>query len=320
MIYDMATSHTATPLHRALEQHGRLERRLSVETVAAGRADVLDALTGGRQLEANERLRLARWVVPQLHHQIARLSDKADRRIAQVVLASEPEFERLKVSLRLDHVRENDHDFSDDQFRVRRSAVLAQLAAGLQSAYWDVAAPTVFIGGSYADPAWDSIAEEVGHALADQPVRLIAAMSDPGIHISYGMEKARIAGGRYESPRARLFGRYDSPRHTRARQPYGACDYLHGTRESVRVHLLAQSNLVLLFGGGPGTESEARLAERFEKPIIPLGFTHGTAGQWWRSHHDPADPDSYHRLGSPDLRTAIAATVRLISRHTLSVG
>ncbi|MQY29373.1 hypothetical protein [Nocardia aurantia] len=313
----MSTSRAATALHKALENHARTQRKLTAASMIGDGSDVLSALTG-RPVTHDERLRLAPWVVQQLQRQIAQIADPADRRIAQMVLAATREFEDLNVEQRKQYVCDRRAELSRELYKKHRIGVLAELAAGLELAYLAISAPTVFVGGSYTDPGWHAIAEGVGRALAGKPVRLVAALCDPGIRVCYGLEKARIAGNSYVLPRTKLFGRPDSAR--RAEQPYGAREYLTGTRESVRTHLMAGSDLVLLFGGGPGTEAEARLAEQAGKPVVPLGFTRGTAGEYWRSHHDPVDPDSYQELGDPDPQTAVDAAVRLITRHLLPMG
>ncbi|MCX4095433.1 hypothetical protein [Nocardia sp. alder85J] len=314
----MPISRTATPLHRALERYGRTERRLAFDTMASDGAYVLDALTGGRELTPEERSRLAKWVVAQLQRQIAGFSYRADRRMAEVVLAYGDDFEGQSIKLRLKHIRDDDRPlFTDEQFKKHRARVLRRLAEGLQAAYRDARSPRVFVGGSYDDPAWDTVADGMGRALAEQPVQLLAAMSDPGIRICYGLEEARSATGTYQLPRTRLFGRADSSRGTGAGTRLGAIEYLGGTRDSVREYLLAQSNLVLLFGGGPGTAAEARYAEQHGIPVVPLGFTDGTARRYWESHHDDADPETYARLGGPNPRTAIDAAVRMISQLVL---
>lgn len=115
-------------LRAALEGYGRRARKLSVARLAED-AELLRLV---RQLAVDipavTAHDLASAVEQALLEAIQSLSDPVDQRIAQAVLASEPEFWDKTVAQRRAYVATNDRGFSDDQFKTRRRRVLAELA------------------------------------------------------------------------------------------------------------------------------------------------------------------------------------------------
>ncbi|NQE67369.1 hypothetical protein NG2371_01821 [Nocardia gamkensis] len=267
------------------------------------------------------REQLARRVVVMLRSLIAAMPDPVDRRIAEAVLAAAPEFYDRTVEQRRAYVREHDFGFTDEQFKTRRARVVADLAADLTAAFRNHTEPMsrIFISGSYDDVRWDRDAAELGTALADLPVSLIAGMALPGRRVSYAMADALAARGIYSPSRIQLFSRANVAQPSDADRRVGSIVYVGSTQQQKRREMVRHSSLVILFGGGNGTVEETNLAEAHGVPVIPLAFTGGAAQQYWLSHRHatdvirvgghPVDPGTYallnHEVHSLALRAAI---------------
>ncbi|MFB8276935.1 hypothetical protein [Nocardia colli] len=286
----MTKARPVTPLHEALEQYGRRARRLSEGRMLAEDV-VLQQLGDAVQLAApSYREQLARRVVAMLRSLVEGMTDPIDRRIAEAVLATKPEFHDKTVDQRRTYVREHDLGFTDDQFKTRRARVISDLAADLAAAFRIQETPVgrIFIAGSYTDPRWDRDAAELGTALAQLPVSLISGMALPGRRVGYAMADALAANGIYSPSRIQLFSRANVNQPTDADRRVGSVAYFGSTQQEKRREMVRLADVTILFGGHDGTVEEAALAEEHEVPVIPLAFTGGAARQYWLSNRRSA--------------------------------
>jgi hypothetical protein len=286
---------------------------------------VLLRLGDGVQLsDIGYREQLARQVVSTLRSLIEGIHDPTDRRIAEAVLASKPEFYEKTVDQRRAYVREHDLGFTDDQFKTRRARVINDLAADLAEAFEDQppSAQRIFVGGNCRDPVWDRDATELGVALADLPVTVVTGSARPGRLIAYALADALVTKGKYLPSRVMLFAHANPKRPTQADRPLGTLTYFGATAHEKRCEMLRISNLAIMFGGGQGTKEEAELAESRGIPVIPLAFTGGAARQYWLSHRDSVntmclggrqvDVQLYEALDHGVHSLALQAAMRLI--------
>ncbi len=272
------------------------------------------------------REQLARRVVTVLRSLITAIADPVDRRIAEAVLAATPEFYDKTVEQRRAFVREHDLGFTDEQFKTRRARVVGDLAADLTAAFRNHTEPMsrIFISGSYDDVSWDRDATELGTALADLPVSLIAGMGLPGRRVSYAMADALAAKGIYSPTRIQLFSRANVTQPTDADRRVGSIVYVGSTQQEKRREMVHHSSVVILFGGGNGTMEETNLAEEHGVPVIPLAFTGGAAQQYWVSHRHatgdirigghPVDPGTYALLNHEVHSLALRAAIDLVTQ------
>ena len=122
-------------LHAALEQFGRRARKLSAARLEEFDM-VLEAVGTPDQLaDPDRRHDFAVRVDAALRSIVDSIDDSVDRRIAQAVLASEPEFFDKTVTARRQYVAEKDLGFTDDQFKTRRRRILGDIAAALAAAF-----------------------------------------------------------------------------------------------------------------------------------------------------------------------------------------
>ncbi|MDL9980091.1 hypothetical protein [Microbacterium candidum] len=133
---DAATTRKGvSPLQDAVEGFGRRGRRLTAARLEAV-PDVLIALRGPRVLhDADARHSLALEVEQTLRGAILDMKDPVDRRIAQVVLASEPEFYDDTIEIRKQTVLSGDMAFSANQFAQRRPRIITELVSALQARF-----------------------------------------------------------------------------------------------------------------------------------------------------------------------------------------
>jgi hypothetical protein len=321
IIDGMKCPRTESPLHAALQTYGRNAQGLSIETMLTT-DDVLVALAGHARLAVPDyREHLAAWVVTQLRSLIAEIDDRVNRRIAQAVLASEPEFHGKNVTERLTHVRDHDRGFSDDQFKTRRRRVLSGLAIALDIAYRRKETPHIFIAGNYIDPSWSTVTAQLGRALARLPVSLLVMASRPALETGYAMAGMLRATNTYTAERLTVFRRTGSRRPAPIHQFLGNLTHLDATLSQARQQILHSAQLAILFGGGTGTAEEARMADEAGVPVVPLAFTGGTARQYWLAgratnrYTEKVDTRAYHRLDNPAPEIALPAAVHLITRH-----
>lgn len=122
-----------SPLQEAVESFGRRGRRLTAARLEAV-PDILIALRGPRVLaDLDARRKLAAEIEQTLRATIIDMKDPTDRRIAQVVLASEPEFYDDTIERRKQTVLAGDMAFSANQFAVRRPRIVTELVVALRS-------------------------------------------------------------------------------------------------------------------------------------------------------------------------------------------
>lgn len=110
----------------ALERYGRRARRLSPSRLMEFREVV-----GFLKNDSETVSAAAERVAARLTQIIEGIIDPVDRRIAEALLASKPEFYEKTVSMRQAHVREHDVGFSDDQYKTRRRRIIRDVAAAL---------------------------------------------------------------------------------------------------------------------------------------------------------------------------------------------
>lgn len=123
---------SASPLQNAVEGFGRRGRGL-VSARLEALPGILIALKGVRILQdADARRSLAIEVERVLRAAITGFNDPTDRRIAQVVLASEPEFYDQTIEVRKQIVLGGDMAFSANQFATRRPRIIVELVSALQ--------------------------------------------------------------------------------------------------------------------------------------------------------------------------------------------
>lgn len=122
-----------SPLQEAVESFGRRGRRLTAARLAAV-PDILIALRGPRVLaDLDARRELAGEVEQTLRATISDMKDPTDRRIAQVILASEPEFYDDTIERRKQTVLAGDMAFSANQFAMRRPRIVTELVVALRA-------------------------------------------------------------------------------------------------------------------------------------------------------------------------------------------
>jgi hypothetical protein len=137
----MASRRPESELHGALGEFGRCAKKLSVARLEEVDT-VLKAVGTPEQLnDADKRRDLAVRVFEALRSIVAEIEDPVDRRIAQAVLATEPEFYDKLVGKRLAYVRENDRGFSDEQYYDKRRRVVGDIEEALAGVMGIGAAP-----------------------------------------------------------------------------------------------------------------------------------------------------------------------------------
>ena len=132
----MSSGQQSEQLHAALNNFGRRERQLSAANLEHHR-DVLTALFGAASLEDVSEERLAAQRVEHAIRQIIEsYADGAERRAAEVVFASQPEFHGLYVGQRIAVVEANQNDraFTADQYPRLRKRVVANMTTALPHA------------------------------------------------------------------------------------------------------------------------------------------------------------------------------------------
>lgn len=149
-------------LYTPIEQFGRRCEALSVEELEREKDTILTAVAVDHELEDwYKRRELAKRVCDELRSIVASIENKIDRRIAQVVLATEREFCGLGVGQRLAFVATHDSTFTENQFADRRASVIENLAAALEEALAQRdALPSGVDPGAQDDPVPTIEAEE----------------------------------------------------------------------------------------------------------------------------------------------------------------
>ncbi|WP_157777422.1 hypothetical protein [Nocardia terpenica] len=321
---------TNSALESALGSFGRRVRRLTPDTMLVA-DELLIALAGPEAIhQPTDRAHLAEWVVEQLHHLIAALSDDIDRRIAEAVLATRPEFYGKGIGQARAYLRSHHESYVDSAYKRRRSVVIAQLAASLDKAYQLKCAPRVFLSGRYtSEDTGRPIADALGAALATLPITLICGGSRVGAHTAYAMARALRADGTYSPDRTTLYVRTESTRIAPIYQPLGHVIHVDTCRTETRRTMLRNAQLCLVFGGGDfgdadgnGTAEETDLARERGIPIVPLATTGGVAQQLWLNHRADAHRHlprprvaDYDDLDHRDPTLAITAALHLVTHH-----
>lgn len=130
----MTSRRPVSELHDALGEFGRRGKKLSVARLEEFDA-VLKVVGTPEQLNDEEQRRaLAASVYEALRSTVESLDDPVDSRIAQAVLATEPEFHDKTVEERKAIVRENDRGFTDEQYKDRRRRVIGDIEEALRMA------------------------------------------------------------------------------------------------------------------------------------------------------------------------------------------
>jgi hypothetical protein len=122
-------------LYTPVEQFGRRCEQLSPEELEREQDTILRAVATGDELDDwYQRHELATRVCEALRSIVPSIENPVDRRMAQVVLATEREFWGKGVLDRLAYVATHGCEFSDNQFWDRRGYVIEYLAAKLEEA------------------------------------------------------------------------------------------------------------------------------------------------------------------------------------------
>ena len=127
----MSSEEQNSELYKALNSCGRRERQLSASNLDHHR-DILIALFGQAALKQEHERRIkAQLVEDTMREIIESYADGAERRAAEVVFASQPEFYGLNVNQRIAVVETKDHSFSRDQYARLRKRVVTNMASAL---------------------------------------------------------------------------------------------------------------------------------------------------------------------------------------------
>jgi len=122
------------PLYAALESFGRRGRRLDTARLETF-PETLVALFGeGAIADPSERHIVAGRVESTLRRIVAAIEEPVDRRIAEAVFATEPEFYDKTVTKRQEYVYSHDFGFTYEQFKIHRARIIGDVAASLQRA------------------------------------------------------------------------------------------------------------------------------------------------------------------------------------------
>ncbi|RQM32199.1 hypothetical protein [Rhodococcus ruber] len=129
------------PLQTELAAFGRRGRRLAPERLLE--FDDLLALLGepDRLNDIAYRQDLAVRITTALKVEIASMTDRVDRRIAEALLAAAPEFYDKFVNERLAYEASHGRQFTAEQYKNRRRRVLADLTAALDKRLQEKVAP-----------------------------------------------------------------------------------------------------------------------------------------------------------------------------------
>lgn len=130
----MSSEEQNSELYKALNSCGRRERQLSASNLDHHR-DILIALFGQAALKQEHERRIkAQLVEDTMREIIESYADGAERRAAEVVFASKPEFYGMNVNQRIAVVETKDHSFTRDQYPRLRKRVIANMTTALRYA------------------------------------------------------------------------------------------------------------------------------------------------------------------------------------------
>jgi hypothetical protein len=121
-------------LYAALESFGRRGRRLDAARLETFPETLLALFGEDAMTDPNERRIAAGRVESALRRIIAAIEEPVDRRIAEAVFATEPEFYDKTVTERQEYVYSLDFGFTYEQFKIRRARIIGDVAASLQRA------------------------------------------------------------------------------------------------------------------------------------------------------------------------------------------
>jgi hypothetical protein len=313
-------------VYAALESCGRSLREFT--PIALSRDEyaahaLLNELGDAERLsDEGYRLELIGDVVSAVTLIVDRIQDDTCRRVGEAALPVRPEFygkrvgERLKVLVK--------EGISEDVYKDRRPRVLHDIAVALAREFQgrSRSLPLVCIAGDYDDPALDAGAVALGKGLAEPGIRLVSGYARAGQQVGLAMANALEEGGMVvDADRITQYARTVKDRL----HPKGLIGRLiaYGeTQEHKRHRMIRDCHVVLLFAGGDGTAQEARIAESYRIPVIPLGFTGGMARRYWQDMlasadpiilgGHPVDPVLYAQLGHGHRDVAVQAALALI--------
>jgi len=328
MMVAMQTKVSVARLTKALRLCGRDLREftpvaLSRDSLAA--LALLNELGDPARLsDERYRLELAGDVATVVRLIIDRIKDDTCRRVGEAALAVHPDFYGMGVGERMLVLR--GEGISEDVFKDRRLDVLPDVAVSVIRAFPGGVRRRLVVGicGDYDEPALDGSAEVFGRGLAERGVGVVSGYARAGLQVSLAMVNALEERGIVvDDERVIQYARETKDRL----HPKGLVGRLiaYGqTQEQKRHRMLSACDVVVLFAGGDGTAAEARIAASYRIPVIPLGFTGGTAQQYWESELASAAPIMlggyevdrvlYTQLGHGHRDVAIHAGLALITQ------
>lgn len=320
----MEISVSVERLRPALQTYGSKVREFTPVPLSRNREvalAVLRELGDAAQLsDGSYRLQLSEDVVARAILIVEAIQDQTDRRVVEASLPTRPEFFNKTVIQRKAMLEKE--GISADVFRTRRSRVLPDVAVALAREFRgrSSSVPLLGIAGDYDNPELDAAADAFGMGLAELRIGLVSGYAAAGQRISRAMADALSDKGVVDSDRITQYARIVKGRS----QPSGPGQLImYGkTQEEKRHRMLRDCKVVVLFGGGAGTTDEARIAERYRIPVIPMGFSGGAALRYWQDTRSaaesvilgghPVDPVLYEQLGHVHHHAAVRAALALV--------
>ena len=163
-------------------------------------------------------------------------------------------------------------------------------------------------------------ADRLGKALGEAGIPGVVAGGDVGASVGYAFLDALRE---YDSSRFVLIRR---SRNEALLDPLpkrrGQVHFVGEDPSEVRGEAFERVRAVVVLGGGPGTQEEAKRAEAHGMSVIPIAATGGAARILWEAMNEnlakrriglqPVDSQDFESLAADDLGEAIEASVRLI--------
>ncbi|MEU7146109.1 hypothetical protein ABZ942_42180 [Nocardia sp. NPDC046473] len=333
MMEPMEISESVEQLCVALENYARRVREFTPIALSSSEQSALAVLRElgdvARLSDAGYRQQLAGDVVATVVLIVEAIHDPIRRRVAEAALATRPEFYSKNVGQRMAVLAKD--WVSPDMYKDRRSGVLHDVAMALAMEFGGGARslPRLCIAGDYDDRGLDADADALGRGLAELPIRLVSGYAAAGQRVGRAMLDALSDRGMVvDSDRVTQYARTVKDRSIEKDYPGHLVAYGR-TQEDKRHRMLRDCKVVVLFAGGAGTRDEARIAENYRIPVIPLAFTGGAAQRYWQERRPAAetiilgghlvDPVLYEQLGHRHGDAAVRAALGLVRQVIMAV-
>lgn len=329
----METSVSVGHVYDALNDFARSIREFTPTALLRNEAKsraVLQVLGDTAQLaDEGYRFQLAEDLVAAERLIVAAIFDPIRRRVGEAVLPSKPDFYGRPVGERV-AVLSAEH-ITVDMYKDRRSGVLLDIAVGLAREFRGGSRrlPLLGIAGSYNDERLDVPARAFGEGLAEMRLRVASGYARPGQLIGGAMAEALSRKGMViGSDRVVQYARTAKRRWHPEGMP-GSLIVYGATQEEKRHEMLRDCTALVLFAGRAGTAREARIAESYRIPVIPLPFGGGAGLRYWEKGRaavktmmlggHPVDPVLYAQLGHHHRDVAVQAALALVRQAITAV-